>query len=356
MIDIDSISQIASFDKGNILTSIRTLGDQIKQVHDEMLDFTLPASYQDIYNVVVCGMGGSALGARIVKALTFDSARIPIEIYNDYKLPYYVGEKTLVILSSYSGGTEETISSAYKAFQVGAKVVGISSGGKLTELLREKNAPAYIFEPKENASGQPRMGLGYSTAAFMKILSTCCVINITDAELLEAAATVRKYTAEFDAKVPESKNLAKILARKLIKKAPIIFASEHLFGPAYAFKNQLNESAKTFSTIFELPEANHHLLEGLQFPEKEKHVFHFLFFDSNLYSPEIAKRYPITHDVVTKCGHESTIYRAQSTTKITEIFEILTLGSYISFYLALLNNVNPVEIPWVDYFKKQLAK
>ncbi len=354
MINLNSAPEIESLDKGKILKSIRSLDNQVSQVLDEMKNFTLPDSYKDIYNVVICGMGGSALGGRIIKALTTPQSRIPIEIVTDYKLPYYVGEKTLVILSSYSGNTEETISAFHSAQTKKAKVVGVSSGGKLADLLKSENLPSYIFDPIQNPSGQPRMSLGYSIATNIIILNRGGVIDINENDLSNTVAIISDFIKEFDTKVEVDKNRAKKLAQNLLSKAVIIFSSEHLYGIAHAFKNQINENAKTFSCLFDLPEANHHLLEGLEFPKSAKSNFHFLFFESKNYTTQIQKRYPITEDVVTQCGHEFSVYKTFSQEKLAEIFEILVLGSYVSFYLAILNNIDPSKIPWVDYFKTKL--
>ena len=131
-------------------------------------------------------------------------------------------------------------------------------------------------------------------------------------------------------------------------------ASEHLFGVAHAFKNQLNETAKTFACLFDLPEADHHLLEGLGYPEAAKAFLHFLFFESGVYFGEVKRRYSLTQEVVGKQGVSFTNYHLTAYRKLPQIFEVLILGSFVSFYLALLHEVDPAQIPWVDYFKAKL--
>ena len=110
-----------------------------------------------------------------------------------------------------------------------------------------------------------------------------------------------------------------------------------------------------FSTLFDLPELNHHLLEGLKYPSEAKEVFHFLLLDSNLYRKKIHKRLDLTADVIEQNNHQYSIFKPRSESKLSQIFEILSIGSFISFYLAVLYGVNPAEIPWVDYFKEKLA-
>lgn len=355
MANLDSEDEILKLDEGKILDSIRKLPEQFAQAWDEVGKISLPAGYNACQNVVICGMGGSALGGRIVDSLSWGRARTPIEIYTEYQIPNYVNEATLVILSSYSGNTEETLSAANFALEKKARIIGITTGGKLAEFLKENKLPAYIFEPKFNPSGQPRMGLAYSIGAILRLLSQFAYIRFADEEN-EIKETIKKFIREFDADIPSERNLAKLMASKIKGKVPIIFASEQLVGSAHAFSNQLNENAKTFSALFDIPEANHHLMEGLKFPSEAREFLTFLFIKSKLYSPEVEKRYSITKEVIEKNGYPTLTYITSSEDKYCEIFEILVLGSYISFYLAMLEDINPSPIPWVDYFKEKLSK
>src|SRR5258708_4324529 len=166
---LDDLAQIAKLDKGNILSSIEHLPEQIEDAWVSIKNLEIPEDYTRVKNIVVAGMGGSALGGRIVYYLEFKNLRTPIEVTTNYHLPNYVNEDSLVILSSYSGNTEETISSATDALKRRAKIVGIATGGKLVELLKGK--PVYLIDPRNNPSGQPRMGLGYSISSILALLS-----------------------------------------------------------------------------------------------------------------------------------------------------------------------------------------
>ncbi len=297
-------------------------------------------------------MGGSALGGRIVHYLEFRNLRAPIEIVTNYHLPNYVNQDSLVILSSYSGNTEETIASAVSALDKKAKIIGIATGGKLAEVLYGKTL--YIIDPKNNPSGQPRMGLGYSIASILGILSKLRFVNTTHDDIQNAINATEKFVKEYGVRVHTNENHAKKLAEKLSRKVPVLISSEHLIGSAHAFKNQLNENSKTFSMHFEISELNHHLMEGLKYPGNAKQLIHFLFLDSKNYYNRILKRYPITQDVIKQNGFDYDVYKTTSKEKIEEVFEILVLGSYISFYMALLHGIDPSPIPWVDYFKKKM--
>ncbi|KKR39264.1 MAG: Bifunctional phosphoglucose/phosphomannose isomerase [Candidatus Woesebacteria bacterium GW2011_GWB1_40_101] len=355
MTNLDSKEDIEKLDKGGILKSIELIPDQFTQAWKEIEESKLPTGASVTQNVVICGMGGSALGGRAVDSVVYGRARVPIEVFNEYKIPNYVNSDSFVIISSYSGNTEETLSCAKLALTKGAKIFGITTGGKLAEFLKRNKLAAYVFNPKYNPSGQPRMGLGYSIAAIYALLIKCGLVRYSN-EKEHIVFTLKKYIDEYNVNIPENGNLAKTFARKLLHKVVILMASEHLVGVTHGFANQLNENSKTFSTTFDLPEANHHLIEGLRFPAKAKDLLSFLFMESKHYTPEVQKRYPITKEVFKINGYPSLGYVTSSEDAILEIFEVLVFGSFVSFYLAMLNGVDPTPIPWVDYFKAQLVR
>lgn len=355
MINLDSIDEVKALDKGNVLGSIIALPDQMAQAWNEIKGREVPESCKLSKNVVVSGMGGSALGGRIVDSLMADRSRTPIEIFTEYRLPNYVNRDTFVILCSYSGNTEETLSAGREALTRGASLFCITTGGKLGQFMEDNKLDGFLINPTHNPSGQPRMGLGYSIIGVLAALAKCEFINVLDTEIQFAIDTARRFVDDYGVYKPESENLAKSFARKLRHKAPVLIASEHLLGIAHAFKNQLNENSKTFAELHDIPELNHHLMEGLRNPAEMKKFLSFVFFDSDLYSKEIKKRYELTREVVEKQEVETHVYKLHSNKKLDQIFEILTFGSFVSFYLALLYEIDPTPIPWVDYFKEKLA-
>ncbi len=351
---LDDLAQIAKLDKGNILSSIEHLPEQIEQSWSEVNDMDIPADYFEAKNVIVSGMGGSGLGARVIRYLMFDRLRVPIEYVNNYSLPSYVNSSTLVIVSSYSGNTEETVSSVHDALKKRAKIIGITTGGKLAEISKEGNLPFWVFDPKENPSGQPRMGLGYSIAGILAILSKCKFLSLEESEITDLISSCEIFVKEFGVRKATRENIAKKLAEKYSNKIPMLFSAEHLVGVTHAFRNQINENSKTFSGSYKISEANHHLMEGLRFPAKAKDVLRFMIFESPHYHERIQKRFAITEDVVEKNGYGHDIYKTTAKNKLNEAFEVLILGSYVSFYLAILHGIDPSPIPWVDYFKEKM--
>jgi len=339
-----------------VYDTIHVYPQQLKQSWDEIMAVYIPEEYKNVKNVVLCGMGGSALGARIIDSLLVNRLRAPFEIYNEYHVPNYVNDESLVIVSSYSGNTEESIECLHDALTRGAKIFGIATGGKLAEICKERELPSYIFDPIHNPSKQPRMSIGYAIGSVLAILTKLGVVHFSEEEVNTAITSMNNALTEFSEGIDEKRNLAKVFAKNLKGRFPLLVASEHLVGTVHAIKNQFNESAKTFSAHFELPELNHHLMEGLKYPSKLKEYMHFVFFSSNLYSDEIKRRYPITEEVVKKNGVEYSVFSPHCETKLEQVFETLAFGSTMVYLLSKDYGIDPLIIPWVDYFKEQMSK
>lgn len=335
---------IKKLDKGNILGSIKDLSLQCQQAWDEVKKIKLPSAYKNIENIVVCGMGGSNIGTDFLRNVFYREIKYPVLIVNDYQLPGYVSSKSLVIISSYSGNTEESLFGLKEAQKRKSKIIIITAGGKLVHIARRKKIPAYIFAPIHNSSNQPRMGLGYSIMGQLCLLKKLNLVKVEGKEIQKAIADLPKTKVE---------EKAKILAQKIYQKMPIIVGAEFLSGNAHILANQINENAKNFADYFLLPELNHHLMEGLKFPSKK--IIIFLFLESKNYSKVIKKRIAVTKQVLNKAKLRHLSYNTFGKGKLSEGLEVLSAGSYISFYLSLLNNINPSAIPTVDYFKKELA-
>lgn len=353
--NLDSLADITKLDTKDTLSSISHLADQMEQAWKEVTEMTFPEDFASAKNIVLSGMGGSALGGRMIHSLFAGELRAPFEVVTGYHLPHYVNQDTLVIISSYSGTTEETIANLSEAKERGAKVFVLTTGGVL-QLEAEKNAFCmYNFVPTFNASGQPRLALGYSATAVIALLTKLAFLSVPEESFKETIIAVRKFTESFSVLSPESSNLAKHMAREMKNHIPIYIASEHLTGVAHAVKNQTNETGKHFAALFDLPELNHHLLEGLKYPAVSHEQLLFILFDSSLYSPRIQKRVKVTEEVIGKNDCKSIVFKLTSENKLTQVFELLTLGSFMTFYLAMLASVDPSQIPWVDYFKAQMG-
>lgn len=330
------------------LEAIKLLPEQARQAWEETSKLEFPKEYSKARDIFMIGMGGSGFTPEIVKFLYKNQLTLPCEVYHGYGLPRYVDSKSLVLLSSYSGTTYEVLEVGKEALFKGLKMIGITRGDGLGEFMRKNNIPGYIFNEVNNPSKQPRLGGGYMVVGIMGLLKGCGFLKLSDKEVKSAINSLEKKQ---DALNVAGKKMAGLLKNRI----PVIVVAEFLEGNGRALRNQINENAKNFAEYQTIPELNHHLMEGLQFPKSNKENFVFLFMKSELYFKENQKRFRITKEVVEKNGVKCVELIMTGKTKLEQSLELFSLGSYISYYLSELNQVDPNKIPWVDYFKKKLA-
>ncbi len=356
MNNLDDIAAMKTKDPSNVLGSTVMFPDQCQQAWEESRKVVFPKEYEKVKNIIVCGMGGSRFTPKTIGALFRKYITVPYEICEDYAVPGYVNGDSLVLLSSYSGTTEEVLSAGRDALSKGAKLAGImKDNGVVAEFLKEQKAPVYFFDPKFNPCGQPRIGGGYLLLGHLGLLNTLGFVTIKD-NVEEAIAFSKEIGKKYVISVPEKDNPAKQLARFLKDKHPFIITAEFLKGFGNGFANQINETAKMISDYRYISELNHHLLEGLSHPESIHKNGVFLFFLSHCYSEPIKIRFAITKDVVEKQNVSTYDIPLTGPNKLSQTLEAYTLAGFTTFYLGMLYDVNPVAIPWVDYFKAQLNK
>lgn len=352
---LDDLDKIRQIDESNVLGSIEELRYQVKQTSQEIDELAFPIE-NEIQNVVVAGMGGSALGADIIKNLYKNELKVPFDICRDYNLPNYVDKNSLVILSSYSGTTEETLSCAKQAKDKKANIIVISAGGDLINFANKHHFPFFQIKPEHNPSNQPRMALGYSIFAMISIIKKLNLIDFKAEQVNDILIAIRDMDKKCSVNLPTKKNIAKMLAFNLVEKRPILVGAEFLEGILHVAANQLNENAKIFADYKVVPEINHHLLEGLQFPKNNKDNHLFIFIKSVFLNEKNQLRMKLTRQVIEKEKIDNLEIKLEAYSKITQIFECLTLFSYTSLYLSVLEGINPSLIPNVDWFKDQLKK
>ncbi|MFH1822587.1 MAG: SIS domain-containing protein, partial [Patescibacteria group bacterium] len=309
----------------------------------------LPLSYKKIDKIVLFGMGGSALGIDVARALYGNEINIPIEIVNDYQVPKYLTKDSLVILSSYSGSTEETVGAAREVAKITKKIFVITTGKDLLNLAKRKKYPVYKIDPKFNPCDQPRVAVGYSITCQFALLSKLGLIKLSDKEFKGLVDFLKKNAKKFE------KDAIKA-AEKSKGKVIVWVAAEFLKGNAHILSNQTNETGKQFAVWFPVPEMNHHLMEGFSYPQSFSKSAMFIFINSNLYFKRNQLRMKLTQEVAKKNKAATAMMKFTSENKLRQVMALLSWGGYYSFYLAMVNKVDPSLIPWVDYFKKQLGK
>jgi len=326
------------------LESIRLIPKQITQTWSEVMKLNLPQKMGAAETVAITGMGGSIYNYYVIKALFGKSLAIPLVRINNYGLPSFLNEKSLLIGSSYSGSTEEVLYNVREALKLRVPTVIFAEGGALIEFAKKNSLPFYQFNPSNNPSKQPRMGQGYMLFGAIGILSKLGLIR----EKIDLG-----FLSEIEERLKEIEDAAKELALALVDREVFYIAADHLAGNAHILRNQTNETAKLYADYNLLPELNHHLLEGLKNPHSLKRTF--VLLNSDLYFERNRKRVKITREVIEKNGYPVFSYQPQATTPLGQFVETLIWGGYLTYELGKAYGEDPTLIPWVDYFKDKLG-
>lgn len=344
--------QIKKYDSKDVLGSITLFPKQCRGAWENIKyeGGLKEGEINPIKNILVIGMGGSALGAHIIESLNILS--VPITMSHDYSIPKWVNTETLVLAMSYSGGTEETLSATDEALGYGAKVVGITTGGKLAEILKEKNIEVCIIDTKDNPCGQPRFGVGSMMMTMFKIFVAHDLCTLPEAEITHAIKQLEAWQNNNEEILDEVYKEAELIKNNIL----ILVYAEHLTNLGRFARNQIHETSKTLALAHEIPELNHHLMEGLSFPEENKKLLHFVFAQSNLYSKKINKRFEVTKDVLHKQGIGHSDIQIDGETPLAQALIGMLRAMYFAYALAIIHQKDPSDIPWVNYFKEQLGK
>ncbi|MEK7538133.1 MAG: SIS domain-containing protein, partial [Patescibacteria group bacterium] len=303
----------------------------------------------------VCGMGGSHLGADILRAALADQLKLPVTIVADYRLPAWVDRRTLVVCSSYSGTTEETLATLPAAVRRQAKIVAVTSGGRLAAQAKRRRLPLYLYRATENPSGQPRLGVAYGMMAMLACWRKLGLLKISEADIQRLSTVAWEATKQYGAKKPIINNPAKQLAASWPNSIPLLIGAEWTSGNLHTFANQLHENAKTYADWKLLPDLNHHLLEGLRHRAVTKQIHALMILDTT-YNVRTQKRFVLTTKILKQFGAKVSTYKPRGTTSLEKAVDLLAFGGYVSWYLAAARKVNPADIPTINYLKAQLAK
>ncbi|MGQ0829790.1 MAG: bifunctional phosphoglucose/phosphomannose isomerase [Bacteroidota bacterium] len=296
-----------------------------------------------ISNVLICGLGGSGIGGSIVAELVAGNASMPISVSKGYFIPAYVNENTLLIISSYSGNTEETLNCMEQASAKNAKIVSVTSGGKVQEISKAKGYD-YIIVP----SGMPpRACLGYSLPQLFFILGFFKVITTNYKAELESA--IKLIDSEESNIIAEAGSIVK----KLKGKIPVIYATTYYEGVAIRFRQQLNENAKILCWHHIIPEMNHNELVG--WTEKNDNLSVLIFLDKDEYFRNLA-RVEINKEVIKKYADNITEIFSKGKTAIEKAIYFIHLGDWISVQLAELRGVDAIEVNVINQLKSALSK
>jgi glucose/mannose-6-phosphate isomerase len=351
MMNLDDAQLYTKLDTTNLHERISELPQQCRQAWQSAIALPLPKDFKKVDKIVIIGMGGSAIGGDLLRTLVSLQSKVDVTVQRDYDLPKSVDKNTLVIASSYSGNTEETLSAFNQALETPCKKFIITTGGKISELAAKNGVPLLSF----GFSSEPRAALGYS---FFTLLAFMRNLDIVPDEILnidETLKTMEKTSAKLSKDVPAKKNAAKQLTAKLYNHLTVIYGAGILTSVAYRWKTQINENSKAWAVSETLPELNHNAVVGYKFPaELVDKIFVVMLRSADLH-PRTLKRYDITSDILSKSHIAHEIVDASGDTPLCQMMNSILLGDYVSYYLATLYEINPSPVEIIDYLKKALS-
>ena len=352
MVDLDDLLIYQQFDTSGMLNHLREFPKQCQWAWEKVLKFDLPPEYTPIDKVIILGMGGSAIGGDIVRRLALAESKVPVWVHRDYGLPPFVDQDTLVIASSYSGNTEETVSAFTESLKTPAKKLVLTAGGKLKELAEKEGFPIFIIDYQ----APPRAAFPHSFIPLVGIFQKLSLLSDKSADLQEALQILNQLSKDLVETTPHVSNPAKQLATKLWGYVAIIYGAEILSEVAQRWKSQLNENSKTWA-IFELfPELNHNAVVGYEFPSQVKERMFVVLLHSALFHPQSQLRYEATAKLLAKAGISHEFLEAEGATALAQVMSLVLFGDYVSFYLAILNRIDPTPVDSIDFVKKYLAQ
>ena len=341
------LTQIKEIDNSDMLNILLDFPQQWEEAGRIGREYPSPR-YRGLKNIVITGMGGSAIGGDILQSYLNNELELPIFVNRDYALPRFVDDTTLVIAVSYSGNTEETLSAYKHAKEVRAKIVAVSSGGTLSELCRQDRFPVAVIPP----GLPPRTALGYLFLPTLITFQKMGLIQDKQDEIEETLILLKKLSSEYAPASPENQPYK--LALKLKGKIPIVYQGEALRAVGLRWKTQINENSKVLAYAVNFPEMNHNEIVGWE----GKHIaplndFKSLILRDKGENKRIVRRIDITRSLI---GGEFEEIWSQGESLLARLFSLVYYGDFLSFYLAILTKVDPTPVEPIDILKRELAK
>jgi len=349
-----SLKNLKKLDKTNMLDLLLDFPAQCEAAVKIAESARIKFEKRDFEKIVFSGLGGSAIGADLVRSYLYFESNIPILVLREYELPLYVDTRTLVFVCSYSGNTEETLSAYKEAKAKGASIIAISSGGKLKENTLEDNV-TFI----EIAKGlPPRCALGYLGIIPLCILAKLGVVGDPVLSINQAVKILKELkNKSLNPLIGQKDNIAKSIALRLFNKFVVIYSSSiHFDVCATRLRGQLAENAKALASSHLFPEMNHNEIVGWQHPKKLFKDFAVVMLRDKGMHPRVAKRMDITSDILNKESVTPIEIWSRGEGLLSRIFSLIYIGDFISYYLAILYGLDPTPVERVTYLKNQLAK
>lgn len=344
--------QIKALDISNMYDVLKDFHVQIEDAVRiaNQSDFPLP-DMSSVSNVIVNGLGGSAIGGDFVRSAVLYDAKLPVSVNRNYDLPTFAGKDTLCFVSSYSGNTEETISALHQALERECKIICITTGGEIAELAKSKGLPL-ITVPE---GFQPRCALGYSFFVLYGIFQKLGIIENKSEETNSTIDIIRELSRVYS-DINDASNPAIKLARTLHGKLPVVYSADILDVVNVRWRGQISENAKILAYGSFYPEMNHNELVGWKCNEEVMKDIAVIILKDHEDHDRNKLRMKITAEIYRKHASDVIELEASGRFKLGRIFELTYLGDWVSYYLAILNNEDPTPVNVIQHLKKQLSE
>ena len=354
MSTLDNVEALKSADPGDMYGAICTFPEQIRKAVDIGLSVDLdPRLYAGLKNIILCGMGGSAIGGDLVRSLYYDRLPYPMFINRNYTLPAFAGPDTLVIASSYSGATEETLSAFAQAQGLNCRLFALTTGGPLAETCRKNKIPVAVLP----AGLQPRAALGYSMVPLALFLHRLGLGEYGPDHFMRLADFLENRIAGMTADITSDDNPAKQLALQLYGRIPIIYSGPDVTDAvATRFKGQICENAKMPAFANQFPEFNHNELVGWKLIHAVRDHLRVIILRDEEDHPRVTARMDIVSGIIAQEEVKVIDVKSEGENRLERMMSLVQFGDFTSFYLAILNKVDPTPVAVIDFLKHELAK
>lgn len=349
-IDLDNPQVYKDPGTAEILGHLRQFPQQCRNAWKQALRLDLPPDYSDIDKVVILGIGGSAIGGEIAGRLVMEESKTPIWSHRDYGLPIIPDERTLIIASSYSGNTEETLSGFIQSLETPAKKIVVTTGGKLKQLAEENGIPAFIIDYQ----APPRMAFPHSFISLAGIFHKLGLIDDKTADIEEMLGILVKLQEDYAEASPLESNYAKQLAIKLQRHTAVIYGGGVLSAVARRWKAQFNENSKNWAFFDYFPELDHNAVVGYRFPPEMKDNIFIIVLKSDLLHPRVLCHYKASTALLAREGIKHESITATGKSALAQMMSLVILGDYLTCYLAVTNETDPATLEAVDFVKSYL--
>jgi glucose/mannose-6-phosphate isomerase len=349
---LDDPAALTGFDRSGMLEAIAGFPAQLADGWARTRELTLPARYRAARAVAVLGMGGSAIGADLVRGIFSDRLSLPLVTVRDYELPAFADGSTLVVASSFSGATEETVAALTTALERHCPVVVLAAGGPLLTVARSAELP-YVAFP---GLGQPRAALGITMLLLAGLLERAGLLTLGADEVAAAVSAAEAAVAACAPTVPTGQNPAKQLAWSIMDRLPIIEAAGFLAPVARRWKTQLNENGKSSAAWEELPEATHNAIVGYAQPESLRDHLFVVFLAGADDHPRNALRRAASSDLLAAAHIDHQVVSVAGEGRLAQAANGIVLGDYVSAYLGILYGLDPTPVAAIGALKARMAE